>query len=613
MFEQEYKRANDRIHPRKDLLKEMEAQWAKEAAQPVEEEDKVVAFPGWVRYASMAAGVLLCIGLGMGSVMLFTRSRGIRNKTAAADAPMMMESVAAEEKILTEAAPEAQNEGVVTDGSPMEAKMVVTVNEPPQGMHAAMDEAEVEDAVRYGERDRASEEAELAASLPKAAKGGTGEPAEPNQTGEPAPEVQTAAAPVALRYGPGQLLQRDGLMALFMPTAEQVHVVRYDQKKLTAVFSLSLRGHGVQVKQIFWMGSEIWALQERNGDTELLRFDVADWAAPKHLKNLTQSGTFLGAGEMDGRLCVLSLYRATEEEPLPWVNGERIDYTRVLLDGERPGDTFTVLTVYDPARDGFVSQTALLAESCGAAFGKDGLLLWTEGEEAELYAFSCGPEGLALKAQGTRPGTVRAAAAGDGFTLLMEARDGVTLVKLDDALNETAKTAGKGTGPVRFAQVFEDGAFYLTEDALHWLKPAGDRTLAISGDGFRRLSSDRLLVMSASGQLQLVSLDGDDPKALAAMEVKDRLELLLEDPSRADYDQATGRLVFPAGPKVYQFRIDETGGTAPRSVSMAFMDHDETEQRELRCLLTGEGALIFCKDSVVICNENLAHRSATKY
>ena len=37
MFEQEYTRANDRIHPRKELLQELEAKWAAEQAQQAEE------------------------------------------------------------------------------------------------------------------------------------------------------------------------------------------------------------------------------------------------------------------------------------------------------------------------------------------------------------------------------------------------------------------------------------------------------------------------------------------------------------------------------------------------------------------------------------------------
>ena len=58
MFEQEYTRANDRIHPRKDLLKEMEAKWAAEAEKPAEETGKVIPFPSWIRYAAVAAPIL---------------------------------------------------------------------------------------------------------------------------------------------------------------------------------------------------------------------------------------------------------------------------------------------------------------------------------------------------------------------------------------------------------------------------------------------------------------------------------------------------------------------------------------------------------------------------
>ena len=87
MFEQQYKRANDRIHPRKDLLKEMEAKWAEEQAHQEEEESKVVAFPAWAKYVGMAAGVLLCVGLGMGSVLLYSRSRGMQSKSASPERP----------------------------------------------------------------------------------------------------------------------------------------------------------------------------------------------------------------------------------------------------------------------------------------------------------------------------------------------------------------------------------------------------------------------------------------------------------------------------------------------------------------------------------------------
>lgn len=598
MFEQQYKRANDRIHPRKDLLKEMEAKWAEEQAHQEEEESKVVAFPAWAKYVGMAAGVLLCVGLGMGSVLLYSRSRGMQSKSAsaAAEAPQMAESMLAmeEAKIVTATtADTAVNETEAQGAAPAEAMLAASPHEAPKGMHRAADEAEVEDALHYGFADRGeagdSVEAEMDASQAKA-----------------------AAKAVAADYPVGQILTRDELMVVFLPTTDQVRVIQYANRRVNLVFSLGLRERGVKVEQLFWIGSEMLAVREHAGDTELMRFDVTDWKAPKHRKNLTQSGTFLGAGELDGRLYVLSLYKATDQEPRPWVNGERIDFADVLLDGERPGDVYTVLTVYDPARGEFVSQTALLLEAQGAAAMGDKLFLWT-GAEAALYAFTLGEEGLTLTAERALPGAVAEAAAGDsGLTLLLQTGDGAALLTMDGELNETGSVAAQ-TGSIRCGQVFEDGAAFLTDSELHWLSPAGDRALEVTGDGLRRLSQDKLLVFSADGKLQLVSLAEDALKALGAADVRNDMALLLEDPSRMDYDPATRRLVFPAGQRVYQYRIDEAGEMALWGTPLIFADHNETEQRELRCRVTAEGTLVFYKSGVHVCNQILERQLTTKY
>ena len=231
------------------------------------------------------------------------------------------------------------------------------------------------------------------------------------------------------------------------------------------------------------------------------------------------------------------------------MNGERIDFADVLLDGERPGDVYTVLTVYDPAQGEFVPQTALLLEAQGAAVMGNKLFLWT-GAEAALYAFTLGEEGLTLTAEKALPGAVAEAAAGDsGLTLLLQTGDGAALLTMDGELNETGSVAAQ-TDNIRCGQVFEDGAAFLTDSELHWLSPAGDRALEVTGDGLRRLSEDKLLVFSADGKMQLVSLAEDALKALGAADVRNDMALLLEDPSRMDYDPATRRLVFPAGQRV---------------------------------------------------------------
>ena len=80
-----------------------------------------------------------------------------------------------------------------------------------------------------------------------------------------------------------------------------------------------------------------------------------------------------------------------------------------------------------------------------------------------------------------------------------------------------------------------------------------------------------------------------------------------------DYDPATRRLVFPAGQRVYQYRIDEAGEMALWGTPLIFADHNETEQRELRCRVTAEGTLVFYKSGVHVCNQILERQLTTKY
>lgn len=612
MFEQEYTRANDRIHPRKELLQELEAKWAAEQAQQAEEEKKVVAFPAWAKYMSMAAGVLLCIGLGMGSVLLFSRTRGGQPKNARAEAPQMAESrVEAQEeaKIVTDTTADmALGEEAPEEAEQESMLMMAGMAAPkPQGMHRAADEAEVEDAIRYGHMDRGEEE--TAAAPAEAAS--TQKPQNKASALTEAKGMMKAGATAS--SAAGEILTRDDLMAVFLPTAEQIQIVRYANRRATREFSLGLRESGAQVKKVFWMGNELLTLREHNGDTELMRFDVTDWKKPRHLTNLTQSGTFLTAGEMGGRVYILSLYGATDQEPRPWVNGERIDFADVLLDEDRPGDVFTLLTVYDPAQGELVSQTALLLKAQGAAVAGDRLILWTGMEETDLYAVTGDEDGLNLAAEHTVPGAVVAAATREkGLTLLLDTDDGATLLTLDGDLAETGAVVAK-TGGLRCGEVFEEDAFFLTDSELHWLSSAGDRVLETTGDGLRRLSEDRMLVFWADGKLQLVSVTGDGLKALGTADTRNSLALLLEDPTRMDYDPATGRLALPAGQQVYQYRVSDEGELTLWGMPLIFYDHNETDQRELRCRMTAEGVLVFYKTGVIVCNQTLERLLTTRY
>ena len=153
----------------------------------------------------------------------------------------------------------------------------------------------------------------------------------------------------------------------------------------------------------------------------------------------------------------------------------------------------------------------------------------------------------------------------------------------------------------------------MTADALHWLTATGDKTLALTGDRFCWLTVERGVVLSADGKLRLVTLDDTGITALGSIQVREGFRLLLEDPSRMAFDEATGRLLIPAGQKVYQYLVNKKGELTQRGTALLFTDHNKTEQREIRCLLTKDRALIFHKDGMILCNQNLVRLNTGKY
>ena len=161
--------------------------------------------------------------------------------------------------------------------------------------------------------------------------------------------------------------------------------------------------------------------------------------------------------------------------------------------------------------------------------------------------------------------------------------------------------------------MYEDGAVFLTADALHFRTKSGDHILNVTGDAFCWLTPDRGLVLSADGQLQVVSVLGTGLEALGSANIRGGLGTLLEDLSRLAFDRDTGRLAIPAGQNVYQYIIDEAGKITLRGETQVFSDHKGDDQRELRILLFENQALIFHKSGVALCNQYLARQSTSKY
>ena len=670
MFEQEYMRANDRIHPRQDLLKDLQKNW--EAEQAEEKKGRVVAFPTWIKVLSAAAGIILCVGIGMGSMLLLSR-KGTANMSAEAEAPQMAYSLA-EDAALNDA---IRTEGITTATTQQEAKAEAAPEDAPAeallepeaasllmkaaempapvGMHRALDEEEIAQALGFASADQGGEAPEPeapAAGVPEEPEAQQDEPlngalpeaalaeeeeaealaeeeemAEPVEEGEtepsaadaPADTVTAAAAQpeepasdAATVVPQGRLMRQGDNFAVFMPTTEQVHIVQYANNKLSNVFSLGLKAKGTQVKDALWLGDELLALRETAGKTELLRFSVADWKSPRHLKDMTQSGAFLAAKELGGRLLVLTRFEASPEAPLPQVDGAALSADEVLLDRERPGTAFALLTVYDPALGAFGARLAVLSDVSGLAAAGEQVLLWSQGETLRLFALSFSEDGLNLVAEAELEGDLVDLYADEaGYTLLLQRGEEAALVTLDGALAEQASLSVRA-GALRCGEAYAGGAAFLTETALHVLTPAGDRALELNAHALRRLTEVRLLAITADGTLHLVGTDGELRELSSAL-VKEDMTLILEAPAKIAFEEATGRIAFPAGKRVYQFMINDKDELRQRGYPLSFGDHNEQELRELRCLLLEDRAIVFYKAGAMLCNVNLERMLTNKY
>ena len=445
------------------------------------------------------------------------------------------------------------------------------------------------------------------------------EESEPSAADAPADTVTAAAAQpeepasdAAAIPPQGRLMRQGDNFAVFMPTTEQVHIVQYANNKLSNVFSLGLKAKGTRVKDALWLGDELLALREAAGKTELLRFSVADWKSPRHLKDMTQSGAFLAAEELGGRLLVLTRFEASPEAPLPQVDGAALSAEEILLDRERPGTVFALLTVYDPALGAFGARLAVLSDVSGLAAAGEQVLLWSQGETLRLFALSFSEDGLNLVAEAELEGDlVDLYAHEGGYTLLLQRGEEAALVTLDGALAEQASLSVRA-GALRCGEAYAGGAAFLTETALHVLTPAGDRALELNAHALRRLSEVRLLAVTADGTLHLVGTDGELRELSSAL-VKEDMALILEDPAKIAFEPTTGRIAFPAGKRVYQFMVNDKDELRQRGYPLSFGDHNDQELRELRCLLLEDRAIVFYKAGAMLCNVNLERMLTNKY
>ena len=294
------------------------------------------------------------------------------------------------------------------------------------------------------------------------------------------------------------------------------------------------------------------------------------------------------------------------------MDGAALSADEVLLDRERPGTVFALLTVYDPALGAFGARLAVLSDVSGLAAAGEQVLLWSQGETLRLFALSFNEDGLNLVAEAELEGDLVDLYADEGgYTLLLQRGEEAALVTLDGALAEQASLSVKA-GALRCGEAYPGGAAFLTETALHVLTPAGDRALELNAHALRRLTEVRLLAITADGTLHLVGTDGELRELSSAL-VKEDMTLILEAPEKIAFEEATGRIAFPAGKRVYQFMINDKDELRQRGYPLSFGDHNEQELRELRCLLLEDRAIVFYKAGAMLCNVNLERMLTNRY
>ena len=301
MFEKEYIQAVDKIHPREDMLKRLQENWAKEQPKP---QNKLVPFPAWLKALSVAAGLVLCVGLGVGGALLLS-PKGRFAAPQAAEAPMLMESKAA-----------------------------VTSAE----YEYAIEEAAIEEAPAMGAAPAELTTQDILAAVTPMEKG-------------------------AEAFVPrGKVLQSEGdLLAAFDPATAQIHWVSRKGSSLKEEMTLTLnRGRG-EIVDAFWHSAQVLALEQQPDMTVLLPFDVTNVREPRIGGELSQSGSLRWAGPDGYRFYVVTDFVPTEQTPVPLINGEPLALQNISLEGG-PAASLTVVTVYDPTVGGFAEAYAMLGQ-----------------------------------------------------------------------------------------------------------------------------------------------------------------------------------------------------------------------------------------------------------
>lgn len=433
MFEEQYRRDNERLHAPEDALRRIKERAG--ASTP----RRVV----WTRYVAAAAALLLVCTGAFGVL----RAHGGKGMDAAEPEAPMMEAAAREDVTEDRAAGsegDTAAESEEQNGAPMAYactsgnlavpadydELYLLLAPPPDADLAAASESASNGETADGAADGwqadaadAGDDANDAAggSAGATAAGGDSAGDDASSSADMAASLSPDNSSLAADGGQVRYLLAGGTLSIFDTAGGEEHLLSRTDLPIPAGEALALYSCGDRLAVVFMDERTAW-----DGDAEqvacVLLLDVTDPTAPEAMATLAQSGRYAGSFSQDGMVLVVTTYAldgaAVPHEPRSFcptlydasgATALEADDIR-LLTGDA-GEAYTVVACIDTAvPETFDSACAVLAGDCAAAVQADAdnltVLLGPDGGPQTLVRFSLPSKGEAvvpLDATGVAP------------------------------------------------------------------------------------------------------------------------------------------------------------------------------------------------------------------
>lgn len=433
MFEEQYRRDNERLHAPEDALRRIKERAG--ASTP----RRVV----WTRYVAAAAALLLVCTGAFGVL----RAHGGKGMDAAEPEAPMMEAAAREDVTEDRAAGsegDTAAESEEQNGAPMAYactsgnlavpadydELYLLLAPPPDADLAAASESASNGETADGAADGwqadaadAGDDANDAAggSAGATAAGGDSAGDDASSSADMAASLSPDNSSLAADGGQVRYLLAGGTLSIFDTADGEGHLLSRTDLPIPAGEALALYSCGDRLAVVFMDERTAW-----DGDAEpvacVLLLDVSDPTAPEAMATLAQSGRYAGSFSQDGMVLVVTTYAldgaAVPHEPRSFCptlydasGATALEADDIRLHTGDAAQAYTVVACIDTAvPETFDSACAVLAGDCAAAVQADAdnltVLLGPDGGPQTLVRFTLPSKGEAvvpLDATGVAP------------------------------------------------------------------------------------------------------------------------------------------------------------------------------------------------------------------